>query len=720
MDKKKITLIVILLIVCFFIGFSIPYIYENYGSVLKKQVMSNGKEEIENGTVIKEEQKEELDKEIDYNKTLKEAQDSFYRGNYEQSINKYIDLYDQGYDNIEVLKNLIFISDYSNINEKKIEDILKKAYQKEKDSLVFNYHYGKYLYEKGNLSSSKDILSHLFVLLDEKENILSDRKLALASYYLGDIYYKEEKNKVALDFFNRGIKFSEEIILNYLAAAKIYESRDLYYDAINMYEKTLKQDHSLSRLYYNLALLYEEEGELLKAYNYWDRCVNSGIKPDLARSRIKDIQQKHPKYFSKETIQDKKREIKWADIQSIEPNKKYPELKIGLQENIDRVRFQSKYDFTIRQNDKILFEGKKATQYQISFNNNTFYISQDDDIVKKIPTNQKLQIISEEDNNLFALYDIRYAQNYFWGGTENRQYRGEIYLNPSSNKYFSLLNYVDLTSYLLSVVPSEMPASWPQEALKAQSIVARSYVIKNLRRHQNEGYDLCASVHCIVYSGAISENPRTTKAVVETKNQVVTHQGQIIDAVFSSNSGGYTEASQHVWGNSFDYLKAVNIINDNEYQFPLSPYEIEDWFVEKPNSYSNNKYTTASSYRWVKDINLSDLKGRHNLSEIKRVVITSRTSTGTVKEIKIEGLNKTITVNDSSIRRALNGLKSNKFIVKNIYNDNSLNNLLIFGAGWGHSVGMDQTAAAGMAVDGKSYQDIIEFFYPDIKITNLD
>jgi SpoIID/LytB domain protein len=264
-----------------------------------------------------------------------------------------------------------------------------------------------------------------------------------------------------------------------------------------------------------------------------------------------------------------------------------------------------------------------------------------------------------------------------------------------------------------------MPASWPAEALKAQSVVARSYILNNLNRHNDKAYDLCASVHCIVYAGASNENKKTTEAIIATKNEVITHNDRIIDAVFSSNSGGYTEASENVWINSLPYLKAVNTSNQNNYEFPLAPYQIEEWFIEKPESYSNNKYTTQSSYRWVKNIDLEKLKQRHNLEGINKVYVTNRTTTGTVKEIVIEGLNDSITVNNSSIRRALTGLKSNKFILKNIYDKNRLESLIIFGAGWGHSVGMDQSAAAGMAVDGKDYKTIINQFYPDTEITNL-
>ncbi|GEM_PF-534768 len=726
---KKIVTVIVVLIICFFIGFSIPYIYNNYGPMLENYVNGDDTrkvdEQIAGEKTEEKTQKEEPDKEekpdrVDYNEYLVKAKDNFYNGNYEQSIDNYLILYNNGYDKLEVIKNIITVSDYSNNRVKDINNILADTYDQYKDSVEYNYYYGMYLYQQGQNEKAQEVFNHLIVLLDEKDKSLTNRKISLMYYYQGNIYNEQNDDNAALDFYQAGINYNKEIILNYLAAAEIYNRINNYDKAIEMYQAALNQDHSLSSLYYDLALLYDKKGEVLKAYHYWERCVNSGIETAKARERIMNIRKKYPEYFERKVEDKPIQQIDWFAIEEIEPNQEYNQIRIGLQEDIDRIRFQSKYDFTISQANSVIFEGQNNTQYQITYRNNTFSILKDNEILKNISTNQKINIKSEDPNNLFALYGIKYGQNYFWGGTENRQYRGDIYLNPVSAQKMDLLNYIDLSSYLLSVVPSEMPASWPIEALKAQSVVARSYILRNINRHKNEDYDLCATVHCIVYSGAQNEHTSTTEAIIATRNEIITHNGNIIDAVFSSNSGGYTEASENVWINSLDYLKAVNTTKNDNYNFPLKPFEIENWFVEKPASYSNNKYTTQSSYRWVKNINLERLKDRHALEDIKRVYITDRTTTGTVKEIKIEGRNKTVTKNNSAIRRALTGLKSNKFIVKNIYNQNELKSIIIFGAGWGHSVGMDQSAAAGMAVEGKKYKEIINFFYPDTKITKLE
>ena len=722
--NKKFTVIIIL-VLCFFIGFSIPYIYENYGPLFGDYVNGDESSQVEKSSETDDNNKEivnnkEKETEVDYNVILNEAVDNFYAGNYEKSMENYLELYEKDYNKLEVSKNLIVISDYVNKKEEKIKSILSKTYEEYEKSPEYNYYYGKYLYENSNEQEAENIFNNLLTLLKDSEKDLSPRKTALVHYYLGNILLTQEKQDTALNYYNEGIKYNEEIILNYLGAAKIYRNDNNYDKAIEMYEKTLAQDHSLSELYYDLAILYDKNNAPLKAYDYWERSLNSGVNVDVARNRINEIENNYPQYFKEKPVEKKKFEIDWFEIVEIETNKKYNEIKIGLQENLDRIRFQSKNKFYIKQNNRILFEGGKNTQYQINFNNNIFYILKNGKILERLSTNQKIRITADNNNNLFAIYDIKYAQNYFWGGQENRQYRGDIYLNPASNKRFNLLNYIDLTSYMLSVVPSEMPASWPSEALKAQSVVARSYILNNLNSHNDKAYDLCASVHCIVYAGASNENKNTTEAIIATKNEVITYNGRIIDAVFSSNSGGYTEASENVWINSLPYLKAVNTSNQNNYEFPLAPYQIEEWFIEKPESYSNNKYTTQSSYRWVKNINLEKLKQRHNLEGVNRVYVTERTRTGTVREIVIEGFNESITVTNSSIRRALTGLKSNKFILKNIYNEQGLENLIIFGAGWGHSVGMDQSAAAGMAVDGKDYKTIINRFYPDTKITKLE
>lgn len=718
--------VVIILIIAFIIGISIPFLYHNYRPLLDKYVEGNGNQtnqvtEVNNTEKNQPiENNEEKKKEIDSNSYLIKAQNLFYEGKYSSSMDTYLELYNLGYDGLDLYKNMIIVSDYLNNPPKELDNVLKNAYERYKNNIQYNYYYAKYLYENSDRDQAIDVFNQILMLSDNEQKSLSSRKKALVYYYLGQLYNENNNQVQALEFFNKGINTNKEIVLNYLSAAKLYQKNKNYTKAIEMYQKTLVQDHSLSYLYFELAILYDKNKEPLRAHHYWERSLNSGINTEQAQMRIREIEENYPQYLKEDENQiNIKREIKWVDVIDITPNQIYSEIKIGLQENIERVRFQSKNDFIISQNNNILFEGENNTQYQINYNNNSFYILKDSNIIKVISNPEKIKITSNNNNNLFALYDIKFGQNYFWAGAEKRQYRGDIYLNPVNSNKFNLVNYIDLSSYLLSVVPSEMPASWPKEALKAQSVVARSYILNSLNRHKDDDYDLCATVHCIVYNGAQNEHSSTSQAVITTKNEVITHKGNIIDAVFSSNSGGYTEASENVWKNELEYLKARNTSKSNEYEFPLDPYQIEEWFIEKPSSYSDNKYTTNSSYRWIKEINLNQLKQIHNLDKITKVFVSKRTKTGTVNEVTIKGLNNDIRIDNSSIRRALGGLKSNKFIIKNIYRDNELKDIIIFGAGWGHSVGMDQTAAAGMASEGMTYDDIIDYFYPNTEIELL-
>ena len=119
------------------------------------------------------------------------------------------------------------------------------------------------------------------------------------------------------------------------------------------------------------------------------------------------------------------------------------------------------------------------------------------------------------------------------------------------------VNVVHLEDYLLSVVPSEMPASWPLHALKAQAVAARSYTHTTMGAHEERGYDLCAAVCCQVYLGIRQEYERSTEAVRATRGMVALHNGEVINAVYSSSSGGITDNSENVWQEALPYLRSV-------------------------------------------------------------------------------------------------------------------------------------------------------------------
>jgi len=142
----------------------------------------------------------------------------------------------------------------------------------------------------------------------------------------------------------------------------------------------------------------------------------------------------------------------------------------------------------------------------------------------------------------------------------NRRYRGRFSVRPSIGGGALLINELNLERYLFGVVPAEMgPAVFPQlDALKAQAVAARTYAVAHLGDHQDEGYDICDTPACQVYSGASAEHPLSTRAVEETSGLIAVFDGKPIDAMYTSTCGGHTEDAAELFsGRAQPYLKGV-------------------------------------------------------------------------------------------------------------------------------------------------------------------
>ena len=137
----------------------------------------------------------------------------------------------------------------------------------------------------------------------------------------------------------------------------------------------------------------------------------------------------------------------------------------------------------------------------------------------------------------------------------DRPYRGQVEVAVTGQK-LDAINVVGLEQYLQGVVAQEMPSSWPDEALKAQAVAARSYALAH--RLNGKTFDLYADVRSQVYGGIPGEHPRTTAAVLATRGEVLLWQGKPIDALFHSTSGGTTLAAAEVFGKPVPYLVGVD------------------------------------------------------------------------------------------------------------------------------------------------------------------
>jgi stage II sporulation protein D len=141
-----------------------------------------------------------------------------------------------------------------------------------------------------------------------------------------------------------------------------------------------------------------------------------------------------------------------------------------------------------------------------------------------------------------------------------RRYRGIVELAVDSAGRLRVVNRVNLEEYLRGVVPDEMgPGVFPEiEALKAQAVAARTYAVRNRGQFADEGFDICDTPRCQVYGGADSEHPRTDEAIADTRGEVLTHDGKLINSMFTSTCGGHTEDVENVFPEQAEaYLRGV-------------------------------------------------------------------------------------------------------------------------------------------------------------------
>ena len=264
---------------------------------------------------------------------------------------------------------------------------------------------------------------------------------------------------------------------------------------------------------------------------------------------------------------------------------------------------------------------------------------------------------------------------------------------------------VKIDEYLCNVVSAEMPATFEQEALKAQAIVARTYTIYKILNKKHDNADICDDSTCC--QAWISKDDRLAKweenqresnwqkicsAVNETSGKIITYENKPIDAFFHSNSGGITEVPVNVWGGTgYPYLQSVETSGENTYtQYASEVTLSQEELINK----LKEKYSDISI-----DFTNSD--------DIKILEYTESTRVKTVKfgNHEISGVEA----------RTLFGLKSTNFEISI-----DGNNIKFSVKGYGHGVGMSQTGADSMAKNGSRAEEIIKHFYTGVEITEVN
>jgi len=339
-----------------------------------------------------------------------------------------------------------------------------------------------------------------------------------------------------------------------------------------------------------------------------------------------------------------------------------------------------------------------------------------------------------------TLYDIPVGVGFHWEHNENRTYPEKIEFTLDLEGRLAVVNEVPLETYLKGVVPSEMAEGFPMEALKAQAVAARCKALANWGIvHASDPYDVCADVHCQVYSGLSKRSGKTDYAVDKTAGIFIMKGNQICDAVFGAMCGGHTEDVENAWGGEMvDYLRGR--VDGSPWLKRYGSLQKEDnvrrWIDESPDAFCNTQQGevpnglqyTVKYYRWETSINQIELQQSIekrldlNLGEIMDLLPMLRGVSGRIIRLKIIGTRgETIIDGELNIRKALSEttLWSSCFYIEKSGWGHVPDTFILKGAGFGHGVGMCQTGAAVMALKGRKFNHILKHYYKGVRVIKL-
>jgi len=278
-----------------------------------------------------------------------------------------------------------------------------------------------------------------------------------------------------------------------------------------------------------------------------------------------------------------------------------------------------------------------------------------------------------------------------------RPYRGTLTIYADEAKGLLVVDELDIEDYLAGIINYEISSAWPVDAVMAQAVAARTYVLYRMMARKTPGpYDIEGTTAGQVYKGAASEDDAAVRAVNRCRGEVLLYDNKPALTVYHSNGGGRTDAAGDIWSGDtyYPYLRSV-----------FSPYD-----------------KVSPRYRWDFAVPASML-GRvlrgegYSIGEPRSVRPEDVTPGARVRSIRlVDGRYKTLSIRGEELRRIIGYsiLRSSLFTVR------SESGLFIFsGRGSGHGVGMSQWGARGMAEAGYTYKEILRHYYPGARLKKL-
>ncbi|MGE5607509.1 MAG: tetratricopeptide repeat protein [Bacteroidota bacterium] len=642
------------------------------------------------------------------NDPMTEIIELYYRGRFTESLTRLGQIVAKNPDNDLARLNLARLLKE---NGKQTEALTHLKYLVKKDPTAERYR--SVLVETAYLAGKPELAVEYYYPDESDSLILYWSGLALAD--LG-------KTDLARGALLESIKQRPYNPMAYYALGLLEQKLSHTKEAFTRFQQALSQEPNLNKSYFPLAKNYIGTKQHKTSYNLlvkagstepWRFPVNHDFQAPLEISE--DISEETAANETKTQETDPSLVIKVP-----ENRESIPEIRIGLASKIQRLRI------------------KTRGQYRLTSQGGLLRIGAADEVLLFVRTKKGIEVYDGKGKYLFKswqpfslgyeepgatslIYDARFGNGSYWSKGKRRIYRGVIEILPKSSG-LTIVNRVNIEEYLYGVVPSEIPASWPQAALEAQAIAARTYALANLGRYRIQGFDLLATPTSQVYNGVTQEADSVIEAVNATRGKILTFEGKPAGTFYYDNSGGYTESGAFVWGDDRPYLQAIPekpLTTRDQY---LAPDDLAAWLTEQPDCVSFREgYYVRSAYRWTHWIPREQIESRirskARIGRIKAIIPMERGISGRVKRVMVKGTAGSYIISGESIPYRLGGLRSTLFVVQPKIGKDGLPESFIFnGGGWGHGVGMSQSGAVGMALDGASAAEILAYYYPGTEL----
>ncbi len=350
------------------------------------------------------------------------------------------------------------------------------------------------------------------------------------------------------------------------------------------------------------------------------------------------------------------------------------------------------------------FNGKEYTTHKISVN----YI-QDDKV--------KVTIGNKAFTGKAHLMELTIPSSFSKKGNKKQSFSGDIHIRTYKNKIV-LLNIMNLESYTRYVVSNEIGSGAPEEALKAQAIISRTYAIYNSMKNVSYPWDLRADTYSQVFNTKKDIPQKVIDACNATEYSIITHNDKPAFTPFSGYNGGYIANVEDVWGGKgFPYLSAKGDNSKVNTKDMTKDSNLKRWIKTSPEKaykhYSKLPNWLKASFQWKKKVNLTTVANRGNYSKVRSLSVVSRDKSGRVNNLRVVTSKgwENVTSQDK-IRRIL-GVTSTMF-----YLEKHSGYVIVKGKGNGHGVGFCQTGGYLKAYAGWNYKKIIKHYYPQTDLND--